>query len=123
MREAEMADTTVRRYTSDESVQHDLFPGGAIQFVHTDNVTFAAWSFKAGTQVPSHVHPHEQITHCVSGSLVLTTPGAEIVLQAGETAVIPGGVEHAARADETASGVDVFFPVREDYRRLGGDQS
>ena len=118
-----MADTTVRKYTSDESVLTNLFPGGEIQFVHTDNVTFASWSFKAGTQVPAHVHPHEQITHCVAGSLILTMRGEDMVIGAGETAVIPGGVEHAARADEAARGVDVFFPVREDYRRLGGGES
>ncbi|MFD9721874.1 cupin domain-containing protein [Streptomyces sp. NPDC059076] len=115
-----MPDTEVKKYSADESVLRDLFPGGGIQFVHTENVTFASWSFADGTRVPSHTHPHEQITHCVAGALVLEMPGEEIVLHAGETAVIPGGIEHAARADGATRGVDVFYPVREDYQRLGG---
>lgn len=107
---------TIKKYTADESVRHDLFPGGAIQFVHTENITFAAWSFTPGTRVSAHVHPHIQLTHCVEGALILELPGEEVVLHPGETAVIPGGLEHGARADEAARGVDVFFPVREDYK-------
>jgi quercetin dioxygenase-like cupin family protein len=118
-----MTDIHVRKYSSEEAVLGDLFPGGEIQFIHTDNVTFAAWSFTAGTRVASHTHPHEQITHCVAGALILETTDGEIVLGPGESAVIPGGLEHAARADVVARGVDVFFPAREDYRKLtlGGD--
>ncbi|MEU7433856.1 cupin domain-containing protein [Streptomyces sioyaensis] len=116
-----MADIEVRKYTADESVLRDLFPGGGIQFIHTENVTFAAWSFEAGTRVPAHTHPHEQITQCVAGALILEMPDEEIVLHAGETAVIPGGVEHGARADTASRGVDIFHPVREDYKKLGGE--
>ncbi|MFI6439112.1 cupin domain-containing protein [Streptomyces sp. NPDC050759] len=115
---AEVVDAKVRKCSAEESVLRDLFPGGAIQFIHSEKMTFASWSFEAGTRVPSHSHPHEQITHCVAGSLVLDVPGEEIVLRAGETAVIPGGVEHEARADEAARGIDVFIPVREDYKKL-----
>lgn len=103
-------------YSASESVQRGLFAGGAIQFIHTESVTFAAWTFDSGTQVSRHAHPHEQITHCIAGELILDISGQAVVLGPGETAVIPPNVEHSARADIAARGVDVFFPVREDYK-------
>jgi quercetin dioxygenase-like cupin family protein len=113
-----MTGQTKLHYTADEDVSSDLFEGGRIQFIHTDRMTFAAWTFAPGTVVPAHVHPHQQITHCISGLLRIHLDGEDVELRPGESAVIPGGVEHAASADVETHGVDVFHPVREDYKAL-----
>jgi quercetin dioxygenase-like cupin family protein len=103
-------------YSPAEPVNRDLMPGGAIRFVHSENVTFAIWDFGAGTVVPAHAHPHDQVTHCTDGELIVTVDDQVYTLGPGETVVIPPGSVHSARADVPARGVDVFHPVREDYK-------
>ena len=111
-----MARSPKVHHSTTEPVHQNIFPGAEIEFIHSPNMTFASWSFSAGTEVPSHSHPHEQITHCIAGALILKISDDEVVLGPGETAVIASGAEHSACADVPTSGVDVFFPVREDYK-------
>ena len=110
MTNTEVSTAEARKYTADEAVVRDLFPGVEIQFIHTPSVTFASWTFEPGGRVKAHKHPHEQITHCHTGVFVVEIEGEDVVLNAGDTVVIPGGVEHAARADEAASGVGADQP-------------
>ena len=69
----------------------------------------------AGSELPSHSHPHEQTGYLASGRLRLRI-GPE-VFEAGPGAAwcIPGGVEHGADALADSVVVEVFSPVREDY--------
>ncbi|WP_409180692.1 cupin domain-containing protein [Amycolatopsis sp. VS8301801F10] len=108
--------SSATHHPADRQEITDLFPNARLQFVHGDTMTFAAWEFGEGAKVPSHRHPHEQITHCVEGVLELTVAGKHIVLRPGDTVVIPGDVEHDAFSPDGAKGVDAFQPVREDYR-------
>lgn len=67
--------------------------------------------------VPLHSHPHEQIGFVVSGLEILEIAGTEYRLGPNEAYVIPGGVEHGGRGGpEGCVVIDVFQPVREDYR-------
>jgi len=67
--------------------------------------------------VPVHSHPHEQIGYVVSGIEILEIAGVEHNLGPNEAYVIPGGVEHGGRGGPDGCVViDVFVPVREDYR-------
>jgi quercetin dioxygenase-like cupin family protein len=52
------------------------------------------------------------------GEFELTVAGQPIVLRPGEVLVIPSGVRHAGRAITDCRLLDVFNPVREDYRAL-----
>jgi quercetin dioxygenase-like cupin family protein len=70
-----------------------------------------------GAVVPLHRHPHEQLGLVVRGELVLTVDGVEHSLGPLEGFALPGGVEHGARCGpQGALVLDVFQPVREDYR-------
>ncbi len=70
-----------------------------------------------GAVVDEHSHPHEQLGLVVDGVLVLRIDGVEHRLPAGHYQ-IPGGVPHAALAEGGLCRVlDVFHPVREDYRQ------
>ncbi|RNF77727.1 cupin domain-containing protein [Streptomyces botrytidirepellens] len=106
----------VTKHRSGTSVITDIFPKGQAEFIHGDTMTVALWKFDQDGGVPSHQHPHEQITHCLEGTLAVTVDSEVIVLEAGDSVVIPGGVEHEAHARTAARGFDVFHPVREDYR-------
>lgn len=91
-------------------------PGGVARIVHGQSMTVAVWEFEAGAVLPAHAHPHEQMTFVISGSLDLRIGDKTQRLNAGDGAVIPGGVEHQATIVEAARIVDTFHPVREDLR-------
>jgi len=62
-----------------------------------------------------HSHPHEQLVYVVSGHLIFEHPGERFEAKAGDSFLVPGGVEHQASALEDSEVLDVFTPYREDY--------
>lgn len=75
--------------------------------------------FEPGAVVPEHEHPHEQLGIVLRGTQILVIEGEEHALGPMEGSVLPGGVRHGAHCGpEGATVLDVFQPVREDYRRL-----
>jgi quercetin dioxygenase-like cupin family protein/GNAT superfamily N-acetyltransferase len=104
------------RHTIDMLPEHEVFPGFHGRFVHSASMTFAWWTIDAGAAVPEHAHPHEQVVNVLDGELALTVDGTEHRLFPGDVVAIPGGVRHAARALAPCRVLDVFSPVRDDYR-------
>ena len=94
----------------------ELIPGYFVRFVHTDHLTMAYWEIKSGAPMPVHAHPHEQVTTITEGAFSLILDGEEQVLTAGQIAVIPPETKHGGHAESDCRIVDVFYPVREDYR-------
>ena len=73
--------------------------------------------FEPGATVPLHSHPHEQLGIVLEGMQALVVDGVAHELRPFDAYVLPGGVEHAAYCGpEGALVLDVFTPVREDYR-------
>jgi len=68
----------------------------------------------AGSHLPQHQHPHEQITHLLRGRLRLTVADVPHELVAGQSLCIPGGALHAADSLEDTLVIDTFSPPRED---------
>jgi quercetin dioxygenase-like cupin family protein len=100
---------------------HDLavrqpFPGYAGRFLHGDAMSVAHWTVAEGSGFPEHAHPHEQIAMVIEGRFEMTVAGETRVLDAGTVAVIPSNVRHSGRALTPCRLIDVFQPVREDYR-------
>ena len=93
-----------------------VFPGFHGKFVHSDDMTMAYWDIDAGSLVPEHAHVHEQVVNVLEGELELTVDGTSRVLKAGDVVVIPSNVSHAAQAKTDCRVLDIFCPVREDYR-------
>jgi quercetin dioxygenase-like cupin family protein len=79
-------------------------------------MTFAFWEVKAGSKVPEHAHMHEQVAHLIEGEFELTVDGNPIELQPGKVVVIPSNIKHSGIAITDCKLLDVFSPVREDYR-------
>jgi len=70
-----------------------------------------------GAGVPLHDHPHEQLGLVISGELILTLDGVERQLGPMDAYQLDGHLDHAARAGDAGCRVlDIFQPVREDYR-------
>lgn len=79
-------------------------------------MTFAYWEISAGSQVPVHSHPHEQVVNMLEGTLELTVAGENHRLTPGQILVIPSNAIHSGKAITPCRVLDVFNPVREDYR-------
>jgi quercetin dioxygenase-like cupin family protein len=73
--------------------------------------------FEPGATVPLHSHPHEQLGIVLRGMQALVVDGVAHELEPLQGYVLPGDVEHSAYCgSEGALVLDVFSPVREDYR-------
>lgn len=95
----------------------ELAPGTTMQPLFGDGAMLNLLELVPEALVPVHAHEHEQLGLVLEGELVLTVAGVEHVLHPDDAYQIPGGVEHSARGGpEGARVLDVFRPVREDYR-------
>jgi unsaturated pyranuronate lyase len=73
--------------------------------------------FEPGSTVPLHSHEHEQLGLVLRGLQVLIVGGEEHPLGPMEGYAFPGGVQHSAYCGpDGALVLDVFTPVRDDYR-------
>ncbi len=68
----------------------------------------------AGSTLPIHQHPHEQLTYVVHGRLRFTLADATFELETGAALMIPGGVPHGVETLEDTLVIDTFSPPRED---------
>jgi quercetin dioxygenase-like cupin family protein len=72
-----------------------------------------------GGIVAEHSHPHEQLGIVLSGEIVMVIDGEERACHAMDAMHIPSGVVHAGiGGPEGAVVLDVFVPIREDFRAL-----
>jgi quercetin dioxygenase-like cupin family protein len=76
---------------------------------------------KRGAQVPMHSHESEQMTYILQGSLRFLVDGEEIIVSEGEVLHIPALAPHQAEALEDTFELDVFSPVREDWKSDGDE--
>jgi len=97
---------------------HELVPGVRMQPLFGEAAMLNMLELEPGAVVDEHSHPHEQLGLVVDGVLVLRIDGVEHRLPAGHGYQIPGGVRHSAWAEGgLCRVVDVFHPIREDYRQ------
>ncbi len=101
--------------TSDIAIR-ELFPGFDARLIHTNGLTIGHIYIKAGSALPTHSHMHEQISNIIEGEFEMTVGDETRVCRPGDVAVIPGHVPHSGRAITDCYIVDVFRPVREDYK-------
>ncbi|MEO1049297.1 MAG: cupin domain-containing protein [Bacteroidota bacterium] len=93
-----------------------LIPGLHFKFIHSENMTVSFVDIDAGADLPEHSHPHEQITIVKKGTLELIMDGEKHVLEPGSVIVIPSHAVHSAKAITACEAIDVFNPVREDFK-------
>ena len=85
-----------------------LLDGGRTQLVE--------FKLATGAVIPPHQHPQEQTGYLLSGHMIMTIAGQAHDVCAGDSWTIPGGVEHGVRVLADSVAIEVFSPVRQDYR-------
>lgn len=100
----------------DQIKAKEIVPGYRAVFVHSDTMTFAYWTIEAGADLPEHSHPHEQVANVLEGTFELRIAGETRRIGPGTVAVIPSNAAHAGTAITDCRILDVFHPVREEYK-------
>jgi len=96
--------------------QKEMLPGFKARFVHSERMTISYWEVLKGAKLPEHHHPHEQISQVTKGIFQLTIDGDFHVLERGKVAIIPSNAVHSGIALTDCKIMDIFCPVREDYK-------
>lgn len=94
----------------------EVAPGFYGRFMHSEKMTIAYWEATSGAEIPFHSHMHEMIVNVIDGKLELTIGDETRIIERGIVAFIPGNVQHKAKAITDCKIIDVFYPVREDYK-------
>lgn len=101
----------------DQTARHTIFPGVQISTAAGEQMMLSLVEFAPRAVVEPHSHPHEQMGMLLEGELAFTIGGQTQTLKPGDMWRIPGGVVHSAVAGEKpVKALDVFHPIREDYR-------
>jgi unsaturated pyranuronate lyase len=75
---------------------------------------------QAGSHMPEHKHPQEQIVHILSGRMRLIVEGQPRELTTGDSFYLAGNVPHGVETLEDTRVLDTFSPPRHEY--LAQDQ-
>ncbi|MEO5891503.1 MAG: cupin domain-containing protein [Ferruginibacter sp.] len=94
----------------------EIVKGYRARFIHTENMTIAFWEVDAGAVMPLHQHLHEQTSQVLEGRFELTVAGEVNIYEPGFIAIIPSHVPHSGIALTDCKLLDIFSPVREDYK-------
>jgi quercetin dioxygenase-like cupin family protein len=90
-------------------------PGiGLRTLCHGETTLMAEFHLRAGHELPTHDHPHEQTGYLVRGRILLRIGDETHEVEPGDSWCIPGGTAHGATILEDAVAIEVFSPVRED---------
>ena len=92
-------------------------PGARTRTFWGEQMLLSLVEVDANALVPLHTHPHEQGGIIVEGELEMGVDGEVKLLKPGDMYIIPGNVEHYAKAyDVKAVALDIFSPVREEFK-------
>ena len=93
--------------------------GCRLRTPYGENMMLSYLEMDEGAVVPMHHHPHEQGGMLIKGRIELTIGDEVRICEPGAMFLIPPNVPHQAVAvGGPALILDVFSPVREDYKEL-----
>ena len=96
--------------------EEQLNPLVSRRVIHTERMTVCKIRLKKGAVVPRHSHENEQVTVLEAGTLRFVFDDGDKLLHAGETLAIQPHAPHRVEALEDSLAMDLFSPVREDWR-------
>ncbi len=100
----------------DELPELQIAEGVMARAVTAGTITVLHVKLVAGALIPEHSHHHEQVVNVMEGELELIVDGETYSLVPGKVMVLPPNIPHSGRVVSDCRVVDVFHPVREDFR-------
>ena len=85
------------------------------RLVSGEKVMIVQFTLARGGNIEEHKHPHEQMTHILSGKVEFDIQGEKRVISSGEVVLLPSNVPHAVAILEDTVTFDIFSPPREDF--------
>ena len=109
-----------RVYSWDTLPKEVVRPGVSRTGFRGENVLMVMNWLEPGMETNPHSHPFEQLVYIVQGRMRFVIEDEELEVGAGSLVRIPPGVEHYGEpiGDEPVMNLDIFAPIREDYRHL-----
>jgi quercetin dioxygenase-like cupin family protein len=104
---------------ANESPWIDIAPG-----IRRRTITHGASMYQmiakldAGSRMPEHKHPQEQVVHILEGKMRLIVAGEPHELRGGESFYLATNVPHGVETIEDTMVLDTFSPPRDDYLAL-----
>ena len=104
-------------FSPEQGSHHEIFPGVHIHTLSGERMMLSFVELAPHSEVKPHQHPHEQVGLLLEGELTFRIGDESHRVLPGQMWKIPGGVIHGVVAgDAPAKALDVFSPIREDYR-------
>ena len=95
----------------------ELAHGIRLRSVELATLMMTFVEYPEGSVVPTHFHPHEQITYVLEGCLEVVVGDQQRLLGPGDGVRIPPNAEHSSRpVDGPARALDAWTPVLERFR-------
>lgn len=104
-------------YKLNERTSKELVPGIVARTFWGEKMLTSIVDLEPNAELPDHSHPHEQHGTVLEGEITMTIDGEARTLTVGDVYVIPGGVVHKGVAGpDGCKVIDIFAPVREEYK-------
>ena len=95
----------------------ELAPGVHTRTFWGEQMLLSLVEVEANTEMPLHTHPEEQGGIIIEGEFEIGMAGEVKVLMPGDIYIIPGGVEHYAKAlGQKVRALGIYSPVREAFK-------
>ena len=94
----------------------EIMPGFHGKMIHGETMTLAYWEVEEGATVPEHSHKNEQIMQVLEGTFEFTVNGLTKLYKPNELVIIPPFAPHSGKALTPCKLMDIFSPVREEYK-------
>ncbi len=99
-----------------EIESREIMPGYHGKLVHGEQMSWVFWDVEQNAVVPEHHHVNEQIMHVVDGTFEFTLDGVTKTYGPGDVVIIPSNTPHSGKAVTACKLMDIFSPVREEYK-------
>jgi quercetin dioxygenase-like cupin family protein len=103
--------------TPEECSEHHIFSGVTVRTCSAEKMMLSLATLEPHAVVERHSHPHEHVGIVIEGKARFLIGDEEKVLGPGDLFRIPGNVPHKViTLDAPCRALDIFYPIRDDYR-------